>query len=153
MSRPGSEEPHQHQQKFSYFTCHTDFAPISQVFVIFILHGVATFIGCWRQNVVTTIRCSGEVMRDPDATIKHNTLCYGNFECKFMQYTQTFHNLKRFPLAPMGVLTPHLRTLKGVACPPINRNRCFGQRERGERGADIPMGGIEARAELCQAQA
>ena len=82
-------------------------------------------------------------MRDPDATIKHNTLCYGNFECKFMQYTQTFHNLKRFPLAPMGVLTPHLR----------NRNRCFGQRERGERGADMQMGGIEARAELCQAQA
>ena len=100
------------------------------------------FYFAWSCNIhwVLKAECSdyykvcGEVMRDPDATIKHNTLCYGNFECKFMQYTQTFHNLKRFPLAPMGVLTPHLRTLKGVACPPINRNRCFRQRERGERG-------------------
>ena len=98
---------------------------------------------------MTTIRCSGEVMRDPDATIKHNTLCYGNFECKFMQYTQTFHNLKRFPLAPMGVLTPHLRPLKGLLVP-LSTETDVSAKGREEKGG---LNCIEARAELCQAQA
>ena len=29
----------------------------------------------------------------------------------------------KFPLAPMGVLTPRLRTLDGSACPPIKPSR------------------------------